>query len=77
MNMNVSLVLGVSQCVIILTENKEFPEKTDIFHLKQTQQQKQLRNGIFAMKVNSLLNQKNKAEGAKPLAILDFVQVSS
>lgn len=37
-NMNVSLVLGVSQGVIILTENNEFPAKPDIFHLKQTQQ---------------------------------------
>lgn len=36
--MNVSLVLGVSQGVIILTENNEFPAKPDIFHLKQTQQ---------------------------------------
>lgn len=73
--MNVSLILVMSQGMAE-TEDKEFPVKPDIFHLKQTQKQKLLRNCILAMKINPLSNKRNKAEDANPLAILDFVQIS-
>lgn len=64
--MNVSFILGVSHSVVILTEDKEFPVKPDIFHLKQTEKQKLLSNCIIAVKINPLSNQTNKAEDAKP-----------
>lgn len=78
MSVKVSLILGVSQSVEILTEDKGFPVIfPDIFYLKADTETEAAENCIIGMQINPLSNQTNKAEDAKPLAILDFVQISS